>query len=119
MVAFKAPSQSCSGSALSGFRQLYNLLGDCVSGRGNWPVRMLEGHKGQLESDAQETGGLGVKPGLIVCTKVSSRKGKPLDWWRIDAKGESTSVEGVLCRTLREEEVELPAPAAAPRCRRS
>jgi hypothetical protein len=26
------------------------------------PVRMLEGHKGHLESDAQETGGLGVKP---------------------------------------------------------
>jgi len=23
---------------------------------------MLEGHKGHLESDAQETGGLGVKP---------------------------------------------------------
>jgi hypothetical protein len=39
--------------ALSSFRQLYDLLGDCVSGRGNWPVRMLEGHQGHLESDAQ------------------------------------------------------------------
>ena len=47
---------------LSSFRQLYDLLGDCVSGRGNWPVRMLEGHQGHLESDAQEAGGLGVKP---------------------------------------------------------
>ena len=36
--------------ALSSFRQLYDLLGDCVSGRGNWPVRMLEGHQGHLES---------------------------------------------------------------------
>ena len=48
--------------ALSSFRQLYDLLGDCVSGRGNWPVRMLEGHQGHLESDAQEAGSLGVKP---------------------------------------------------------
>ena len=33
-----------------------------ASGRGNEPVRVLEGHKGHLESDAQETGGLGAKP---------------------------------------------------------
>ena len=62
IVAFKAPSQSSLRVALSSFRQLYDLLGDFVSGRGNWPVRMLEGHQGHLESDAQEAGGLGVKP---------------------------------------------------------
>ena len=37
MVAFKAPSQSRSGSALPSFRKLYDLLGDCVSGRGDGP----------------------------------------------------------------------------------
>jgi hypothetical protein len=56
-----APGRALPGRALS-FRQLYDLLVDCVSGRGNWPVRMLEGHQGHLESDAQEAGGLGVKP---------------------------------------------------------
>ena len=33
-----------------------------MSGRGRDPVRALERHKGHLEGDAQETGGLGVKP---------------------------------------------------------
>ena len=44
-------------------RKLYDLLDDWhhVSEL-TTPVRMLEGHKGHLESDAQETGGLGVKP---------------------------------------------------------
>ena len=47
---------------LTSLRKLYYLLGDGITCRTDNPVRMLEGHKGHLESDAQETGGLGVKP---------------------------------------------------------
>ena len=61
MINMVAPVTESLRVALSSFRQLYDLLGDCVSGWGNWPVRMLEGHQGHLESDAQEAGGLGGK----------------------------------------------------------
>jgi hypothetical protein len=47
---------------LSSFRKLYDLLCDCISGRSSQSVRMLEGYKGHLESDAQKTCGLGIKP---------------------------------------------------------
>jgi hypothetical protein len=60
--------------ALSSFRQLYDLLGDWRLGSGNWPVRMLEGHQGHLESDAQEAGGLGVKP--VALQVVPDRHGR-------------------------------------------
>ena len=43
-------------------RKLYDLLDDGITCRTDNPVRILEGRKGHLESDAQETGGLGVKP---------------------------------------------------------
>ena len=49
---------------------------------------MLEGHQGHLESDAQEAGGLGVKP--VALQVLPNRHGwqygpqigavKPLDW---------------------------------------
>ena len=54
--------------ALPSFRQLYDLLCEYISGRGNNPVRMLEGHNGHLESDAQETGGLRVKTYGLACS---------------------------------------------------
>ena len=47
---------------LTSLRKLYDLLGDGITCRTDGPILMLEGHKGHLESDAQETGGLGVKP---------------------------------------------------------
>jgi hypothetical protein len=66
---------------LSSFRKLYDLLCDCISGRSSQSVRVLEGYKGHLESDAQKTCGLGIKP---VPLEVSSDR------------------HGVLCAILRE-----------------
>jgi hypothetical protein len=56
---------------LASFRKLYDFLGNCVSGRGNEPFRMVEDHEGHLESDAQATGRLGVKP--VALQVVSDR----------------------------------------------
>ena len=48
--------------ALPSFRKLYDLLCDCVSGRGYDPVCVLEGYKSHLEGDAQRTSGLRIEP---------------------------------------------------------
>jgi hypothetical protein len=55
--------------ALPSFRKLYDLLGDGLPCRTDDPVALLEGHNGHLESDAQETNRLGIKP---VALQVSS-----------------------------------------------
>ena len=47
---------------LTSLRKLYDLLGDGITCRTDGPILMLEGHKGHLESQAQEAGGLEVKP---------------------------------------------------------
>ena len=47
---------------LTSLRELYDLLGDGITCRTDGPILMLEGHKGHLESQAQEAGGLEVKP---------------------------------------------------------
>jgi hypothetical protein len=38
--------------ALPGFRKLYDLVYDCVSGRNNDPASLLESHERHLKSDA-------------------------------------------------------------------
>ena len=40
---------------LTSLRKLYDLLGDGITCRTDDSVRMLEGHKGHLKSEAQET----------------------------------------------------------------
>ena len=73
LINMVAPVTESLRVALSSFRQLYDLLGDCVSGWGNWPVRMLEGHQGHLESDAQEAVSLGGKS--VALQVVPDRQG--------------------------------------------
>jgi hypothetical protein len=50
------------GVALPGFRKLYDLVCDCVSGWSNDPVSLLESHEGHLKSDAQDTGSVRIEP---------------------------------------------------------
>ena len=47
---------------LTSLRKLYDLLGDGITCRTDDPVRMLEGHKGHLKSQAQETSRLWIEP---------------------------------------------------------
>ena len=47
---------------LTSLRKLYDLLGDGITCRTDDPVRMLEGHKGHLKSQAQETSRLRIEP---------------------------------------------------------
>ena len=42
LINMVAPVTELLRVALSSFRQLYDLLGDCVSGWGNWPVRIAK-----------------------------------------------------------------------------
>jgi len=48
--------------SLPSFRKLYDLVGDGVPCRTDDPVRMLEGHKGHLKSQAQEPSRLRIEP---------------------------------------------------------
>jgi len=50
------------GVALTGYRSLYNLLSNRVSGRGYHSFGFLKGDNGHFESDAHETNRLGIKP---------------------------------------------------------
>ena len=50
--ATKAASHSRPGSRSPTFASSMIFWATCVSAQGNWPVRMLEGHQGHLESDA-------------------------------------------------------------------
>ena len=47
---------------LTSFRKLYDFLGNGITCRTDDPVRMLEGHKGHLKSQAQETSRLRIEP---------------------------------------------------------
>ena len=56
---------------LTSLRKLYDLLGNGFTCRTDDPVGMLEGHKGHLKSQAQETSRLGIKPmALQVCCLI-------------------------------------------------
>ena len=62
MVAFRAPSQSRSGSRSPAFASSMIFWATASRVGAKWPLRMLEAHQGHLESEAQETGSLRVKP---------------------------------------------------------
>ena len=59
LVAFKAPSHSRSGSRSPAFASSMIFWATASRVGATGPVRMLEAHQGHLESEAQETGGLG------------------------------------------------------------
>ena len=109
------------GVALPGFRKLYDLVCDCVSGWSNDPVSMLESHEGHLKRPGHgqcpdRTCGLASNAGSAwqaVWPEISYRKGKLANQWRIDAKSVRLSGECVSDISKRRSGI------ACPRCQTS
>jgi hypothetical protein len=71
--------------ALPGFRKLYYLVCDCLSGWNNDRASLLESHEGHLKTHAQDTGSVRIEP--VALQVMPDRHGTHYRWKFAAVKG--------------------------------